>query len=118
MADEDKKAGPGLSNNSFIVAALVASGAYYFYAMAPLQVSRPIVSEPQIHEKFDDQDIESRLWQDPFAAVARAIESKHEPPDFGCKKLPSGGPKERAASEHEKQHCNSPLFDDTGKLRD
>lgn len=118
MADEDKKAGPGLSNNSFIVAALVASGAYYFYAMAPLQVSRPIVSEPQIHERFDGQDIESRLWQDPFAAVARAIESKHEPPDFDCGTVLSGKQKEHAASDHEAQHCNSPLFDDAGKLRE
>jgi len=75
MGDDQKQSPTNLASNGFIVAALVATGAYYFVNHdAPLQGLRPPVTEAQIHEKADTQDIDARLWQDPFAAVAKSLD--------------------------------------------
>jgi len=98
MADGDKQQGGGGANNGIILAALVAVGGYFIVHQAPLNTSRPPTMESPFYEKSGDQDIVSRLWQDPFGAVAQSAAAKTEctpsPPKTG-----------------DSQHCRSPLFD-------
>ena len=93
MANDENQSRANLTSNSLIVAVLVAASTYFIVREAPLQGSRPTVMEPRLHEKVGKQDIEARLWQDPFTAVARSIgkpdrskvEQRCEPPDDHCK---------------------------------
>lgn len=103
MADGDKhQGGGGGANNGLILVALVAVGGYFIVHQAPLNTSRPPTMEPAFYEKSGNQDIVSRLWQDPFGAVApSAAATKTE-----CS--PSS-PKTGDA-----RHCRSPLLDASG----
>jgi hypothetical protein len=47
--------------------------------MPPLQVAQPVGDEAQFHQSASGQDTDARLWQDPFAAVAKA-EADHKNP--------------------------------------
>ena len=72
MADDPKTG--NFANNSIILAALVSTGALIFNHYAPLNAARPQSREPQVHETASAQDVDARLWQDPFAVAARAVE--------------------------------------------
>jgi hypothetical protein len=72
MANDDKS-GTNLANGSVIFVAIVATGTYFFHRKAPLLDSRPAVAEASISEPRAAQTIDARLWQDPFAAVAKAL---------------------------------------------
>ena len=79
MASDGKQPGTNFASGGVVMAALVAAGTSYFVSHeAPLQGLRPAMTEPQFHQAASSQDIEARLWQDPFAAVAKTIE-KAEP---------------------------------------
>lgn len=113
MAEEERKSAPGIGANSAIIVALVATGAYFYTQQAPLTVSRPPPLETRIQEKFQAQDVESRLWQDPFDAVAREV-----------KKADSGSRKECDDAWAARQkpltlalHCRSPLVYENGEKR-
>jgi len=111
MSDDEKKGPTGLGSNGAIVVALFATGAYFYAQQAPLTVLRPPPMESRIEEKFHSEDVEARLWQDPFDAVARQIkkvdpEEKRECEDAWSKKA-STIP----------LHCRSPLVDETGNPR-
>lgn len=111
MSDDEKKGPTGLGSNGAIVVALFATGAYFYAQQAPLTVLRPPPMETRIEEKFHSEDVEARLWQDPFDAVARQIkkvdpEEKRECEDAWSKKA-STIP----------LHCRSPLVDETGNPR-
>jgi len=98
MANDEKQPRANLTSNGVILAVLVAASTYFVVHQAPLQGERPAVTEPQLHEKVGKQDIEARLWQDPFTAVARSVgkpdPSKVEQP---CDQKPDDS------------HCRSPL---------
>ncbi len=113
MADDDKKGSPGIGANSAIIVALVATGAYFYAQQAPLTVSRPPPMETRIQEKFQAQDVESRLWQDPFDTVAREIKKA----DSGDKKECDGAWAARKKPLALPLHCRSPLVYESGKLR-
>ncbi|MBM3624277.1 MAG: hypothetical protein FJX16_02955, partial [Alphaproteobacteria bacterium] len=113
MAEDERKSAPGIGANSAIIVALVATGAFFYTQQAPLTVSRPPPLETHIQEKFQAQDVESRLWQDPFDAVAREVE-----------KADSGSRKECDDAWVSKQkpltlplHCRSPLVYESGEKR-
>ncbi|MGH6796278.1 MAG: hypothetical protein ACREDH_14040, partial [Methylocella sp.] len=104
MANDQKPA--NLTGGSIIVASLAVAGALFFTHEAPLQGSRPVMSEPQFHQSATSQDIETRLWQDPFAAVAKSLDSVEARNAGRCPENPDGpAPKGRAS------HCKSPLAD-------
>jgi hypothetical protein len=98
MANDKKQPRADLTSNSLVLAVLVAASTYFIVRGAPLQGERPAVTEPQFHEKVGKQDIEARLWQDPFTAVAKSLDklvlTKADEP---CKQKP----------DH--RHCRSPL---------
>lgn len=66
---------PNLANNTIIFATLIAAaGSLFFRHEAPLDGLRPAATEKQFHQAASVQDVEARLWQDPFAAVATALD--------------------------------------------
>ena len=111
MSEDDKKSPQGFGANSAVFVALFATGAYFYAQQAPLTVLRPPPMESRIEEKFHAQDVEARLWQDPFDTVAREIkrvdpEEKRECEDASTKKAPTLP-----------LHCRSPLVDEGESLR-
>jgi hypothetical protein len=70
VADDDKQPAKNLASNGLILAVLIATGAAVYNHMAPLQGARPPVIETPIHQETAIEDVEARLWQDPFVAVA------------------------------------------------
>jgi hypothetical protein len=73
MADEKSS---GTWGSSFVVLAFAAVSAAYMTFQQPALVStRPSEPEYQGHAIKAGQDIDARLWQDPFDAVARNIQA-------------------------------------------
>ena len=71
MADDPKQS--NFANNSLILAALISTGAFIFNQnTAPLRDARPPPSPSQLRETVEAQDLDARLWQDPFSVVAKA----------------------------------------------
>jgi hypothetical protein len=105
MASDGKPPGTNVASGGVIMAALVAASTSYFVSHeAPLQGLRPAMTEPQFHQAASNQDIEARLWQDPFAAVAKTIE-KAEPTITE----PCGNNPDAASEAQSMPHCDSPL---------
>ena len=111
MSEDDKKSPQGFGANSAVVVALFATGAYFYAQQAPLTVLRPPPMESRIEEKFHSEDVEARLWQDPFDAVARQIK-KVDPDEM--KECEDAWTKKASTIP---LHCRSPLADDTGNFR-
>jgi hypothetical protein len=111
MANDDKQPGTNLASGSVILVALVATGTYVFHREAPLLGSRPAVSEAGMPEPSptQQQKIDARLWQDPFAAVAKSRDKLgKEDRERQCQ----NGPSDDSA-------CNSPLTEkDTKKNKE
>ncbi|MBO9647152.1 MAG: hypothetical protein J7605_01475 [Variovorax sp.] len=80
MEKESKSGGSGLPANGMVAVALLIAGAL-FVREVPLEATRPPSGEPRVAQHFSLQDIDARLWQDPFGAVARgrAEERKAKP---------------------------------------
>jgi hypothetical protein len=70
MAEESKP--NNFANNSLILAALFSVGALVIKQFPPLEGERPLASVAQLHETASAQDLDTRLWQDPFSVVAPA----------------------------------------------
>jgi hypothetical protein len=62
------------------------------------------MTEPQFHQSVTGQDIDARLWQDPFAAIAKTSE-KAPPGDSENCGVNAGS----AAPAAPSAHCVSPL---------
>jgi hypothetical protein len=76
MADE-KQSGSGLGGNSVIVLLVAAASAVYMgWQKPPLVSSRPTDLGTELHDVRSPQNVDARLWQDPFAAVRRYIDDK------------------------------------------
>ena len=75
MADE-KPSGSGLGGSGLVLfIAALASAAYVGFHPPPLVSSRPSEADSQIHDAAGAQDIDARLWQDPFAAITQIAAS-------------------------------------------
>jgi len=71
--DKDETSVGVVHKGGLVVAALLAIGALVINK-APLETSRPALTEPHIERIEAAQDVEARLWQDPFGAVDKARE--------------------------------------------
>lgn len=89
--DKDDKSSGGPPGSGLIMLALLTAGVI-FVANKPLESSRPAQPEQRIERSSAAQDTDARLWQDPFAAVARARERAARQP---------GGAASEAASHTE-----------------
>jgi hypothetical protein len=72
MEKESKPSG-GVPTSGIIAAVMLTVGVL-FIRTVPLEATRLPVSEPKIQQASAGQDMDARLWQDPFGAVARARE--------------------------------------------
>ena len=101
MADDPKQSTPNIGANGFTWILLVAAGTYFVAHQLPLEGSRPPTTEAVIGQPVGVQDVDARLWQDPFAAVAEALRRS---PEFKPKNCLQDKLKDRI-----KNHCFSPL---------
>lgn len=79
MEKESKSAG-GIPFSGIMAIVMLTAGGLFIRSV-PLEATRPPVNEPKIERTSALQDMDARLWQDPFGAVARAREEagKHKP---------------------------------------
>ncbi|MFY9513201.1 MAG: hypothetical protein WAQ05_19740, partial [Rubrivivax sp.] len=77
--DKDDKSSGGPPGGGLVVLALLTAGVI-FVANKPLESSRPVQPEQRFERSAAAQDADARLWQDPFAAVAKARERAARPP--------------------------------------
>ena len=67
----DKESRSGGPSPSGILAIVMLAAGVLFIREVPLETTRPQANEPRIQQVVG-QDVDARLWQDPFGAVARA----------------------------------------------
>jgi len=70
--DKESKSGGGPSPSGIIAVVMLTAG-ILFIREVPLETTRLPANEPRI-QQVAGQDVDARLWQDPFGAVARARE--------------------------------------------
>lgn len=100
MDRDDKSSGAG----GLIAVALLALGVF-FVARAPLDSSRPVPAPLPMQWDEPAQDVDARLWQDPFEAIAKARDAARKagvkeaddgrlrhPPLFGAEPPRPGDP--------------------------
>jgi hypothetical protein len=117
MSKDEKQSGIVLPNSGVIVAAILASGTYWFAQEEPLRGSRPELTQAQISEQAGIQQIDARLWQDPIAAVASWRDKrKLTGPRDACASQSSTESK-GTDGEVEDHRCRSPLHDETGNAQ-
>lgn len=78
--EKDDGSSSGFPGRGLIVVALLAVGAL-IVTKPPLESSRPAITEPGLERREAAQDIDARLWQDPFGAVVKARERPKKSPD-------------------------------------
>jgi hypothetical protein len=76
MEKESKSAG-GIPFSGIMAIVMLAAGGLFIRAV-PLEATRPPVNEQRLERGSASQDMDARLWQDPFGAVARAREAAHK----------------------------------------
>src|SRR5262249_32075100 len=108
MAADTKQSSPNIGGNGFIWILLAAAGTYFVSHQLPLEGSRPPTSESVIAQRTGVQDVEARLWQDPFAAVAEVLARSPELKPENCE---PDAIKDRTVKDRIKGHCQSPLND-------
>ncbi len=101
MAADTKQSTPNIGGNGFIWLLLAAAGTYFVAHQLPLEGSRPPTTEAIIGQRTGVQDVDARLWQDPFAAVAEVLARSPELKPENCQL--------DAIKDRIKGHCQSPL---------
>src|SRR6266436_2856191 len=101
MAADTKQSSPNIGGNGFIWLLLAAAGTYFVAHQLPLEGSRPPTTEAIIGQRTGVQDVDARLWQDPFAAVAEVLARSPELKPENCQL--------DAIKDRIKGHCQSPL---------
>jgi hypothetical protein len=104
MADDSKKPVSNIGTNGFIWLLAMAAGTFFVANKLPLEGSRPATIERALPERHGLQDVDARLWQDPFATVAETLAKSPELKPENC---PS-------QSEEIDGHCRSPLSTTSG----
>jgi hypothetical protein len=98
---EPKQSSSNVGANGVAWLLLAAAGTYFVVHTAPLEGSRPPTTEAFLREQPSPQDIESRLWRDPFAAVAERLAKSTDLRPENCK--------DEKKKEGIRVHCMSPL---------
>jgi hypothetical protein len=112
MAEGSTPQTPNIGGNGFIWILLMAAGTYFVAHQVPLEGSRPPAQEKSLSEQADVQDVDARLWQDPFAAVAEKLTKSEELRAKDCLPKVAGaatGLGAAAGPEASNAHCISPL---------
>lgn len=69
--DKDARSGLGGATGNGIIAVLLVAAGVLFVREAPLETTRLPANEPRLELHHAMQDVDARLWQDPFGAVTR-----------------------------------------------
>ena len=112
MAEGSTPQTPNIGGNGFIWILLMAAGTYFVAHQVPLEGSRPPAQEKSLSEQADVQDVDARLWQDPFAAVAEKLTKSEELRAKDCLPNVAGAATvlgAEAGPEASNAHCISPL---------
>jgi hypothetical protein len=105
MAEQSSPPPSNIGGNGFIWIALVAASTFFLTRELPLEGSRPPATQQFITEPADTQDIDARLWQDPFAAVNDTLMKSPELKPSACNLTPL---KEKPPEEIQ-NHCRPPM---------
>jgi hypothetical protein len=106
MADDSRNSVSNIGTNGFIWLLALAAGTFFVTNRLPLEGSRPPTIERVLPERHGVQDVDARLWQDPFVAVAERsseLDSKKCP---GQEEAVKGAP---GQDEELVDHCQSQL---------
>ena len=79
MSESNK--GGGLGSIFMLLTLLV--GGVALESQLKLQGSRPVLDSKIHHHQLDEEDVEARLWQDPFQAVDQYVKSHQKEHDHG-----------------------------------
>src|SRR6478672_7191846 len=72
-----KSTGSGPFGNWAAIAAVLVLGTYFFNTVnQPFQGSRPAASGNLQRSLAETQDVDARLWQDPFGAVRKDVDDQ------------------------------------------
>jgi len=115
---ESKELAANLTGNGVILLLVAAAGTYFVAHQVVLEGSRPATSEASIHERGRPQDIDARLWQDPFRVVAEQLEKTPElnPKNCDDPKLATVASSRTVDSPPRfPDHCRSPLSRSSGQ---
>ena len=74
MADDNQNRGPGIAGNGFVWLLIAAAGTAFIHFQSPLESTRPTTIAPAPSQYHALQDVDARLWEDPFAPVVREEE--------------------------------------------
>ena len=102
--DNGSKGAAGVPWAQGIILALLLGVGSLFIADAPYVSDRRGDSPPRTDQRFDDQDVDARLWQDPLGAVQRARDAE---PSAGTRAPATAG----AASAEAPIHAAARLRD-------
>ncbi|NDZ16408.1 hypothetical protein C7T35_23560 [Variovorax sp. WS11] len=69
--DKDSKSGFGGATGNGVIAVLLVAVGVLFVREVPLETMRMPATDPRLELHHAMQDIDARLWQDPFGAVSR-----------------------------------------------
>ena len=75
MADDSKQPFSNLTGRGLLMLATLMVGSYFLFPEAPFQDSRPSVERSSPERNHSEQDINARLWEDPFAAIQGELRS-------------------------------------------
>ncbi len=96
---EQKQSSSNMGANGVAWLLVAAAGTYFVVHTTTLEGTRPPTSEAFVQQQPSRQDIESRLWRDPFAAVAEKLAKSTDLKPENCGK-------KREIDDH----CVSPLM--------
>ena len=100
---------PSIGANGFLWLLVVAAGTYFVTNRPPLEGNRPPAVEKYIPERRSIQDVESRLWEDPFVAVAERLTRVPELKPENCTPEKKSELKDQLLKDQLEDHCESPL---------
>ena len=105
MADpKQPSTNPG--GNAFVWVAIVAAAVAYVGSHANLETLRPPGNDPSPNNPNAIQDVNARLWQDPFEAVLQADGTRY---GWITAKGPASGSTLPPCGSQPDAHCTSPL---------
>jgi hypothetical protein len=111
MADDSRKPVSNIGTNGFIWLLLVAAGTIFVANKLPLEASRPPGTDKVLPGQHGVQDIDARLWQDPFATVAELLAKSPELKPENCPANEKAESYRDSPNSHKEAdgHCYSPL---------
>jgi hypothetical protein len=114
MANGSKQPTPNIGANGFIWLLVVAAGTIFVTSRPPLEGSRPPTVEKYQAERRSVQDVDARLWQDPFVAVAERLTRFQDLKPEICAQGQKPELKDQLRKDQFEDHCESPLKKFTG----